>query len=124
MEAKEKAPPPRPTRVEVAPCHVPDAPPASRDRVGRVAVIVAHGMGQQVPFETVELVAEIARRGETARTGLTQNIVTRIVRLERSPQSQPPGDTFAVRTPTGRISDPRELARAEVRVTDSRGEWR
>jgi hypothetical protein len=122
MEAKEKAPPPRPTRIEVAPCHVPDAPPALRGRVGRIAVIVAHGMGQQVPFETVELVAEIARRGETARTGLTQNIVTRIVRLERPPQAQPPGDGFAVRSATGRISDPHEHARAEVRVTDTQGE--
>jgi hypothetical protein len=121
MKAMAKAPAPRPTRVEVAPGEAPKASAAPGARPGLVAVIVAHGVGRQVPFETVEMVAEIARRNETARGGAEQKIVTRIVRLERPPQSPDSPSPDAARVPISRASKPRELARAEVRVTDAEG---
>lgn len=66
----------------------------------KVAIIVNHGMGQQVPFETLELVAKALWKKELATSGQAQRILTRMVRLgtEGKPEEK-------------------ELTRAEVRLT-------
>lgn len=81
----------------------PERPPGP---VRKVAIIVNHGMGQQVPFETLELVARALWKKEHEKKekneSLVQNeeIVTRMARLgiEGKPEEE-------------------EFARAEVRLT-------
>lgn len=63
-----------------------------------VAVIVAHGMGQQTHFETLEAVAEIVRGAEARTRGVAPPVTVRMARL-----------------------DGRDLPRAEVRVTGGDG---
>jgi len=78
----------------------PAAPPPD-DGVEKLAVIVTHGMGQQVAFETLELLADAVRKEAAARNpgAPPQPIATRVVRL-------------------GSKGDPTEpqLPRAELRV--------
>lgn len=73
-------------------------PPSTR----KIAVIVNHGMGQQVPFETLELVARALWNNEPEAT--RQPIVTRRVRL--GVQDKP---------------EEKELPRVEVRLTGEHG---
>ncbi|HYL86777.1 MAG TPA: hypothetical protein VE263_21305 [Candidatus Angelobacter sp.] len=68
----------------------------------KVAIIVNHGMGQQVPFETLELVAKALWNKEPAAT--RRPIVTRMVRL--GTQDKP---------------EEKELPRAEVQLTGKDG---
>jgi len=47
------------------------AAPAERMKApGPVAVFVSHGMGQQIPFETLDLVSEGLRRQDAVRRGV------------------------------------------------------
>lgn len=48
---------------------------------GKVAVLVAHGMGQQVPFETIDLVSRVLHRTLAGEADGGRPIVTRFVRL-------------------------------------------
>jgi hypothetical protein len=73
--------------------HVVDQPPlderwtdTAEPRRGRVAVLVCHGMGQQVRFETQDLVARLLAH---AAGGVTGPVITRLVTL--------PGGTIAGR---------------------------
>jgi predicted alpha/beta hydrolase family esterase len=63
-----------------------------------VAVIVAHGMGQQTHFETLEAIAEIVRGAEARAHGVAPPVTVRMARL-----------------------DGHDLPRAEVRVTGADG---
>jgi hypothetical protein len=77
------------------------AQPAADDGVEKVAVIVTHGMGQQVPFETLELVANAVRDEDLRRNpGTNPQVTTRVVRLGT----------------TGKSDEP-QLPRAEIRLT-------
>lgn len=79
----------------------PDAAPPPR----KVAIIVNHGMGQQVPYETLELAAKVLWQKEAQTPGGRRDpIVKRMVRLgvEGKPAEL-------------------ELARAEVQLTGSNG---
>lgn len=64
----------------------------------RVAVIVAHGMGQQAHFETLEEVAEVLREAEGRKHGVKPPVTVRIARVEGH-----------------------DLPRAEIRVTTAEG---
>jgi hypothetical protein len=81
-------------------------PPQTPAQPERVAVIVTHGMGQQVPYETIEAVALAVERGagqaKQAGAAATQPVI-RNVRLSTSPESAEP-----------------ELVRAEFEITDER----
>jgi hypothetical protein len=79
----------RPVPVE------PSQPPGAQQPI---ALIVSHGMGQQVPFETLGLVAGILRSAEARAHGASPEIVVRRVKLAE-----------------------RELTRAEIRVTGEDG---
>jgi hypothetical protein len=89
------------SQVAVAP-----AQPPADDGVEKVAVIVTHGMGQQVPFETLELVAN-AVRDEDVRLHPRANpqVTTRVVRLGAAGESNEP-----------------QLPRAEIRLTRRDGQ--
>src|SRR6185436_13659411 len=50
-------------------------------RVPRIAVIVTHGMGQQVPFETLEGVAYALRDANFRHHGAEPDVRTRFVRI-------------------------------------------
>jgi hypothetical protein len=65
-----------PTTAQAFDPKPPDTPLRSR-----VAVIVAHGMGQQVPYETIDGVAQAAARGVKAGGGTITSSVIRSVRL-------------------------------------------
>ncbi|MGE5242873.1 MAG: hypothetical protein ACM3SQ_01415 [Betaproteobacteria bacterium] len=54
---------------------------AAAAQPGKVAVLVAHGMGQQVPFETIDLVSRLLHRTLLDGVGPDAPIVTRFVRL-------------------------------------------
>ena len=60
---------------------------------GKTAILVVHGMGQQVPFETLELVARLVQ-GQNTRNGGDPSITTRSVEIGAA-----------------------QLPRAEIRVT-------
>ncbi len=70
----------------------------------KLAIIVNHGMGQQVPFETLELVAQALWKKELEAGHRAEAVVTRMVRLG-----------------TGGKPEELELARAEVRLTQADG---
>ena len=55
----------------------PNSPPTSR-----IAILVAHGMGQQVPYETIDGVAQAAARGVVDGGGTLTKSVIRSVRME------------------------------------------
>ena len=79
----------------------PGLPPPDSGAPGpaeRVAVIVVHGIGQQAPFETLEMVAEALRSAEARAHGMAPPLTVRIARVRG-----------------------RELPRAEVRVTTAQG---
>ncbi|MEK7331270.1 MAG: hypothetical protein AAB113_10765 [Candidatus Eisenbacteria bacterium] len=88
----EALPPARQEEADAAPSR------PSAERPDRVAVIVAHGMGQQAHFETLEEVAEVLRAAEARARGGAPPVTVRIARL-----------------------DGRELPRAEIRVTTAAG---
>ena len=86
----------------------PASTPAETAARDRVAVIVAHGMGQQVPFETLEGIADALRDAEQRRCRPEPTVHTRFVRL---------GDQVlprAVLTLTTTGGDPREVHLFEV----------
>lgn len=75
-------------------------PEATAERDGApVAVIVCHGMGQQVPFETLECVAQSLRM---ATNDPEREVMTQIVRMKQMP------------TTYGKPPDPVDLRRAEI----------
>jgi hypothetical protein len=78
----------------------PDSPP-----VNRIAILVAHGMGQQVPYETIDGVAQAAARGVEAGGGTVSKSVIRSVRLGTQ----------------GRDDVEPELVRAEMQIRESTG---
>jgi hypothetical protein len=88
----EALPPARQQEADAAPSRPAAEPP------DRLAVIVAHGMGQQAHFETLEEVAEVLRAAEARARGVAPPVTVRIARL-----------------------DGRELPRAEIRVTTAAG---
>jgi hypothetical protein len=88
----EALPHARHEKAGAAPTREPPGP------VDRVAVIVAHGMGQQAHFETLEEVAELLREAEGRARGAKPPVTVRIARL-----------------------DGHDLPRAEVRVTTAAG---
>jgi hypothetical protein len=57
------------------------AKPSSTPQRSRVAVIVAHGMGQQVPYETIDGVAQATQRGAEEAGATIGTSVIRSVRL-------------------------------------------
>jgi len=79
----------------------PDSPP-----VNRVAILVAHGMGQQVPYETIDGVAQAASRGVETGGGTVSKSVIRSVRLGTQ----------------GRDDVEPELVRAEMQLRQSTGQ--
>src|SRR5438309_1435261 len=52
-----------------------------QSRKGPVAILVAHGMGQQVPFQTLDDVAEGLLAEDRKRRGVVSQPVARTVRL-------------------------------------------
>jgi len=83
------------------------AEPPARDEIDahRVAVIVCHGMGQQVPFETVEDLARAIRRGMNHPDA---TILCEATRLEQRSQD-------------GRRAEPVEVRRAQLDVSTPQG---
>lgn len=64
--------------------------PKSTQRGDRIAVIVAHGMGQQVPYETIEGVAKAVWRGAQLLSGVhAAPAVVRSVRLAAAKENEP-----------------------------------
>ena len=89
----------RPTATEAAAGAMLQEPVAARVPPRRFAIIVCHGMGQQVNFETLECLAETLRRaaGDSKR-----DVRSQIVRL---PQ---------LAAASGKATDPVDLRRAEI----------
>jgi hypothetical protein len=108
MAPPVQAPAPRPSYVNVpdartnAQAQVTPAEPPPDDGVEKVAVIVTHGMGQQVPFETLEMLANAVRREASLQNPGTPSprVATRVVRLGTK----------------GEPTEP-QLPRAELRLT-------
>jgi hypothetical protein len=87
---------------EVSPLSVQEFRATTAISTKRTAVLVAHGMGQQVPYETIDGVAQAAARGaEDAGAAITSSVI-RSVRLgtENKNDVEP------------------ELVRAEFQITD------
>ena len=82
------------------------ARPPDSPAVNRVAILVAHGMGQQVPYETIDGVAQAAARGVDTGGGTVRKSVIRSVRLGTQ----------------GRDDVEPELVRAEMQIRQSTGE--
>lgn len=80
--------------------------PPNTPKVNRVAVLVAHGMGQQVPYETIDGVAQAAARGIQDANATVSKSVIRSVRLG----TQGNNDT-----------EP-ELVRAELQIREANGQ--
>jgi hypothetical protein len=83
--------------------HVSTAPPPSPQhqepaRREKVAVIVTHGMGQQVPFETLEGVADALRAAEQRAGGQAPAVHTRFVQLG---EKLVPTAALALASPSG-----------------------
>ncbi|HEY1952792.1 MAG TPA: hypothetical protein VGG76_08290, partial [Gemmatimonadaceae bacterium] len=61
-------------------------PAITTDLVGepkkRIAIFVAHGMGQQIPFETLDSIAESLRTHDSALTGQTVTAVSNSIKAE------------------------------------------
>jgi hypothetical protein len=55
--------------------------PPTSSAANRVAVLVAHGMGQQVPYETIDGIVQALVRGVKASDASITNAVIRIVRM-------------------------------------------
>ena len=70
--------------------------PAAEKR--KVAVLVAHGMGSQVPFETLELVANRLRSNAVPRPGTGMEVKVQIVTLGNT---QLPRGEMTIRDPQG-----------------------
>src|SRR3954468_613656 len=68
-----------PTRYSVA---APGTEPAPDPRKRRVAIFVAHGMGQQIPFETLDSIAESLRAHDSALTGRATKPVSNSIKAE------------------------------------------
>ena len=68
-----------PTRYSVA---APGTRPAPDPGTRRVAIFVAHGMGQQIPFETLDSVAESLRAYDSALTGRDTKPVSNSIKAE------------------------------------------
>ena len=68
-----------PTRYSVAAPGTESAPDAGKRRV---AIFVAHGMGQQIPFETLDSVAEALRAYDAALTGRDTKPVSNSIKAE------------------------------------------
>src|SRR5712671_3975199 len=106
--APQPAPRPRPSYAGVqnpqtaAQTQVTPAAPPADDAVEKVAVIVTHGMGQQVPFETLEMLANAVRTESSLQNpgAPLSTVTTRVVRLGT----------------TGEPTEP-QLTRAELRIT-------
>jgi hypothetical protein len=79
--------------------------PPQTPRRNRVAVLVAHGMGQQVPYETIDGVAQATQRGAQDAGAAISSSVIRTVRLG----TQNKDDIEA------------QLVRAECEVADQNG---
>ena len=102
------APPPRPSYADVqnpqtaAETLVTPVAPPPDDDVEKVAVIVTHGMGQQVPFETLEMLANAVRTEASLQNpgAPSPMVTTRVVRLGTK----------------GEPTEP-QLTRAELRIT-------
>src|SRR5258708_6928192 len=58
-----------------------DSKPPQTPQRKRVAVLVAHGMGQQVPYETIDGVAQATQRGAQDAGATIKSSVIRTVRL-------------------------------------------
>ncbi len=72
---------------EAPPAHAPAPPgpasPAAPGRtIPRVAILVAHGMGQQVKFETLDLLTTALRREARSRGDAEPGIAVRLVRFD------------------------------------------
>ena len=79
----------------------PDSPP-----ITRVAILVVHGMGQQVPYETIDGVRRAAIRGAITGGGTVNNVAIRSVRLGNR----------------GKDGMESELVRAEIQIKPSSGQ--
>jgi hypothetical protein len=82
----------------------PPAPPL----LNRVAILIVHGMGQQVPYETIDGVAQAAARGVEGGGGTVSRSVIRSVRLGTQ----------------GKDDEETELVRAEMQVKENSGQER
>ena len=82
------------------------AKPSSQPAANRVAILVAHGMGQQVPYETIDGVAQALTRGVEQGAGTVSQSVIRSVRLGT----------------TGKDEVEPELVRAEVQIKEHTGQ--
>jgi hypothetical protein len=87
---------------ELGKAYQPKEPSPSHNRV---AILVAHGMGQQVPYETIDGVAQAVARGVTAAGGTVGKSVIRSVRLGTG----------------GKDDVEPELVRAEMHIKPSSG---
>jgi hypothetical protein len=70
-----------------------------------IAILVAHGMGQQVPYETIDGVAQAMARGVAAGAGAVSRSLIRSVRIGTQ----------------GKDDVEPELVRAEMQIADSQG---
>lgn len=75
----------------------PNSPPTTR-----IAILVAHGMGQQVPYETLDGVAQAAARGVETGGGTVSKSVIRSVRMGTLGES--------------------DLVRAEIKIKEAGGQ--
>jgi len=69
----------KPTQYSVA---APGTESVARSAKKRIAVFVAHGMGQQIPFETLDSIAESLRAYDSKLTGRTDKPVTNSIKAE------------------------------------------
>ncbi|MFI5070784.1 MAG: hypothetical protein ACHP8A_07830 [Terriglobales bacterium] len=82
------------------------AKPPNSPPVNRVAILVAHGMGQQVPYETIDGVAQAVARGVGNGGGTVSKSVIRSVRMGTQ----------------GKEDAEPELVRAEMQIKESSGQ--
>src|SRR6202521_1630746 len=75
----------RPTLYSVAP---PGSKPVADVAKKRVAIFVAHGMGQQIPFETLDAIAESLRAHDAALTGRRDKPISNTIKA--SPEKAGP----------------------------------
>ena len=79
--------------------------PPNPSKANRIAILVAHGMGQQVPYETIDGVAQATQRGAQSSGASITSAVIRAVRMgiQNVDELEP------------------ELVRAEFEVTEPNG---
>lgn len=87
---------------------------AEVERPPRIGVVVCHGMGQQLPFETLGLVAEALRKREWQRDRRSPRITTRIVDLPWSDERSPSADRL----------HRKRLPRVELTIPNEKGQER